>query len=680
MAFRSANPLAFRIGPALGVAAALIVSVPPAAADDEEKTLDVPVATDNPFADLDLASLLDVRVVTVRTVTGTEGRLFETPAAVTVLEAEDLERSVSTYLPDVLRIVPGLEVQRVTASRWAISARGFATTYADKMQVLLDGRTLYDPAFSGTIWELMDRPIDEIDRVEVIRGPGAVLWGENAVNGVINFESKSAFDTIGLRTNLVGGTAPQLRAEVRYGFRVGEDAALRIWGMGTEDDGHDPATGPRYDDWASNAGGFRFDRDLGAGRSFELQGDYTINRRLGEQFARVDPSRAFSLESVIDDGWQQAANVRFRLEQAAAGDDWYVQGSLDRTDIRRFSVRYQRHAASLEARRFRQVSERLNLGAGFGITALNYVLEPTLELSFRNSAATDMLFSGFAQAEWAWIPDELTILAGAKASYNDYTGSEIQPNVRLAWTPDEANTIWGSVSRSVSAPTARFDTFQVLAAYADAGVLAGGAPNGSLVPLFLQGSPNIEPEEMIGFELGWRTRPHAELELSVASFFNRYDRLIQFGPLVNGGVAANGGEGDLYGGELSVTWRVTAAWKLAANASFLFEHLDVPDGTNVGARGNSPEQRYAIRSTWNLDRRLRLDGILDWQDDLRNGGEVSGFGLDVGLTWTPRPGLEIFVHGRDLLDRRRREAVEIGSPVQPAEIERSVVGGVRVEF
>ncbi|MFK7959305.1 MAG: TonB-dependent receptor plug domain-containing protein [Phycisphaerales bacterium] len=635
---------------------------------------------ENPFAEFDFASLLDVRVVTVRTVSGSEGSLFETPAAVTVLESRDLERSISVYLPDVLRLVPGLQVQRQTANQWGISARGFATTYADKMQVLLDGRTLYDPAFSGTIWELMDRPIDEIDRIEAIRGPGAVLWGENAVNGVINFESKSAFDTLGVRTSLAGGTSPDARAEVRYGFRIGDDAAARVWGMGTEDGGNRPASGPRTDDWASNAVGFRFDRELSNDRTFELQGDYTINRRVGEQFVLVDPTAMFANRTIIEDGWQQAMNIRARLEYNSPGDDWYIQAALDRTDFRRATLRYQRHSASFDARRFRAVSDRVNVGLGATGSVLNYDLEATTDFAYRNGAATDILVNTFAQIEWSWVPETLNLLAGVKASYNDYTGLELQPNVRMTWTPDADTTVWASMSRSVSTPTSRYDSLRIVAGYADLGILGGGPPTNVLVPLTLQGSPDVEAEELIGFELGWRFRPIDGVEIDVATYFNQYDRLIQLGLLANDGVVTNDAEGETYGAEIGIRWRVHDTWDLQADAIFNNESLDEVPGGGVNADGAAPQQRYVLRSNVQLNEDLRWDTIFDWEDDLPSGGSTGGFGLDLGLTWTPTPGTEVFLYGRDLLDRRGAETFANAIVSNPSEFERSVFAGVRVEF
>lgn len=587
-------------------------------------------------------------------------RASVTPAAVYIITQDDIRRSGATSIPDALRLAPGIIVARMDASRWAIGMRGFPDRLSRSMLVRIDGRAVYSPLFAGTYWEVQDLVLEDIDRIEVILGPGGTLWGANAVNGIVNVVTKSAADSQGGLVSAATGSDPHGTLGVRYGGALGNGGHYRIYGKGV-------ARGPQYhpseadfDDWWMARGGFRV--DVTGERSLTLQGDlYEVGLGSRGEVASFTPPFA---SVTTGESPLSGANVLARWTGAlGAAGDFQLQGYYDRTSRQEIPVSESRDTFDVD---FQQTLRRwrdhvLVWGVGYRLTSDR--IETTGATVFVPEERTDALFSALLQDEFQLVPEQVRLALGTKLEHNDYSGFELQPSARATWTPDPAHTVVGSVTRAVRTPS------RVETDYQTNRLLNPAIPSF----LRLQPNPDFQPEVLLAYELGYRTRPADRMYVTVSSFFNQHDDLLstdllpQFvetmpGParLVVPVTFGNTLYGSSHGAEITLDLRPADWWRWTTNYSFL--QVDVsPDAgsTDVSQESNyerrTPRHQVQLQSSMDLTDRWSVDWLFRYASELR-GVTVPAYATsDVRLGWRVTPQLELALVGENLHEAHHRE-------------------------
>jgi len=583
-------------------------------------------------------------------------RLAQAASAIQVITQEDIRRSGASRLPEALRLATNLQVAQVDSRQWAISARGFNGTTANKLLVLIDGRTVYTPLFSGVFWDVQDVPLADIDRIEVISGPGATLWGANAVNGVINVITKNAKDTPGLLVSGGGGTEQRGFGTARYGGALGSHARYRIYGKGFARDATVlPGGGDAADDWHMGQGGFRLDWDASSINQVTLQGDL-YDGRIGQATAG---------DIAVSGG-----NVVARWSHTvSAKSDVTAQLYYDRThrDIPgTFGEDLDNYDVDLEHRA--RLGARHEVVWGLGYRLINDRVVNSALLAFLPPHVARQWFTGFVQDEIAVVPNRFQLTLGTKVEHNDYTGFEVQPSGRASWTLGPSGTLWAAVSRALRTPS-RIDR-ELFARVSPTSFLAGG--------------PGFHSEEELAYELGYRHQ-RGSLALSVATFYSRYHGLRSVEqlnpPAADTLVIGNGQDGESYGAEITADYWITKGWRVSAGHTELRIHVWANPGSTDTSRGatenRTPDRQFFLRSSADLPAHLRLDAGFRAIDDIANQQVPAYAELNVKLIWQPTAQLGLSVAGQNLLHRRH---AEFGAGAARREIERGVYGAVAWHF
>jgi iron complex outermembrane receptor protein len=623
--------------------------------------------------DLKTLSVDDLMNVQVTSVSRHPQKLLDTASAIQVITQEDIRRSGATSIPEALRLADNLQVAQENSHDWAISARGFNTALANKLLVMIDGRTVYTPLYSGVFWDVQDYLLEDIDRIEVISGPGGTLWGANAVNGVINIITKSAAETQGVYTEAGGGSQPQGFGAARYGDSLGNNAQFRVYGKFFSRGDEVLSNGsPETDAWRQGRAGFRIDSSLSSMDRFTLQGDiydgHENEQAGGESNSSGDNVLArwtrtlsdvsdFSLQTYIDQTHLADPVGPLLLD----GMQFSPAGNLY-DDLTTYDIDFQH--------RFQAASwNRVVWGLGYRFTRDAVLNAPAL--GFIPPDMNQNLYSGFLQDEVA-LRRDLSLTLGSKLEHNDFTGYEVEPNARLSWMAASNQALWSAVSRAVRTPS-----------LIDRDLSEGTPP----YLVLLKGNPDFTSESVVAYELGYRTQINSQFAASVSSFYNQYDdvRSTNFTPdTVLPLYFQNALEGHTYGVEFSGNYRVTEDWTLHAGYTWLREHMRVkPGGYDLDDALNEtadPKGQFSLRSSLNLPFRAELDADLRWVDALViNDGPTPGivpsyFELNTRLAWHASKQLEFSVAGQNLLHDHHPE---YGFP-GPArvEIERSVYAKV----
>ncbi|HVR97059.1 MAG TPA: TonB-dependent receptor [Thermoanaerobaculia bacterium] len=653
---------------------------------------DQPPPSSSPQVDLTELSLEELMDVQVTSVSKRAEPIYAAAAAVFVITQEDLRRSGVTSIPEALRMVPGLEVARIDANKWAVSARGFNGRFANKLLVLIDGRSVYTPLFSGVYWDVQDTLLEDIDRIEVIRGPGATLWGANAVNGVINIITRSARETQGGLLAAGGGSEERGFAALRYGGALGESSFYRLYAKAFERDGGERVTGEAgADDWSMRRGGFRLDSQLSGGGDWMVTGelyDGEAGETLTLQSLQAPLPRTVDSEEEVSGGyllsrWQRALSETSELK---------VQLYYDRTERLAQFLDEDRDTFDVEVQHGFSPGRRHRLLWGLGFRRTADDLQGAEILSFSPTRRTDDLASGFLQDEITLRPDRLWLTLGSKVEHNDYTGLEVQPNLRAVWLARPHHTLWAAASRAVRTPSRAEDDLRLDAQVIPPGQLFPGSPV-ALLSSF--GSRDFRSEELLAWELGYRAGLSPGLFLDLATFYNVYDRLrsaslgepfLQLAPrphLVVPVLVGNDLEGDTYGAELAADWRVSKRWRWSAAYTFLSVQLQQRSGAGelgLEGEGQSPQHQLFLRSSLDLARGVELDFALRYVDELE-GLDVDRYAtFDLRLGWRPRPDLELSLVGQNLLEDGHFEAVSEVIPAHSTAVERGVYGKVEWRF
>ncbi|MBI3849398.1 MAG: TonB-dependent receptor [Verrucomicrobia bacterium] len=626
-------------------------------------------------------SMEDLMNIEVTSVSKKPEKLADAAAAVTVITQEDIRRSGVTSVAEALRLAPGLQVARQDAHNWAISARGFNEVFANKLQVLIDGRSVYTPLFSGVFWDVQDLMLEDVDRIEVIRGPGATLWGANAVNGVINIITKPAKETQGTLLVAGVGTEEQGFGAVRYGDKLGENTYFRVYGkFANHDDSVIPFGGDANDGWYSGRGGFRVDWTPSDTHLLTLQGD-AYEGRVEQTFTNATPTPPF-VQTVMDNYITRGGNMLGRWTRTFSEDaNLQLQVYYDRTERDTAIFSEKRDTFDFDLQDRFALGSRNDLVCGAGYSLSSDKIGNTYTLSFSPARRNTQLFSSFVQDEIKLWPERLRLTLGSKFEHNDYTGFEVQPNARLLWTPHEMHTVWASVSRAVRTPSR---------AENDVRLNQPGPFPGTVTSIL--GSRAFESEELLAYELGYRVRPHERLSFDMAAFYNDYDKLRSFEPgapvpgvpVIIPLTVNNLLEGETYGVEFSPTWQATDWWRLQAAYSWLSIQLHNRPGSadpiSHGAEGRSPQHQFFVRSLMDLTRHWELDGEVRYVDGLPNLKISSYVVMDVRLAWRPNKNLELAVVGQNLLDNRHSEFAPTLLRTQATAVENSVYFKVTWRF
>ena len=640
---------------AILVASSLILLAHQALAQQRDTAVQRPDSGPS-LAVLKTLSVEELMNVVVTSVSKRAERLSHAASAIQVITQEDILGSGATRLPEALRLASNLQVAQVDSRQWAISARGFNSTTANKLLVLIDGRTIYTPLFSGVFWDAQDVALADIDRIEVISGPGATLWGANAVNGVINIITKNARDTHGLLVSGGGGTEVRGFGTARYGGSAGAGVHYRVYGKGFARDATMlPSGQDAGDDWHMGQGGVRLDWDASEINRLTLQGDLYDGRI----------SQIGSNDIVVSGG-----NVVGRWSHTfSANSDARVQLYYDRTHREIpgvFAEILDTYDAEFQHRA--RLGERHEVVWGLTYRLMNDNVGNSAALAFLPPHVVRRWFGGFLQDDITLVVDRLAVAVGMKIERNDYTGVEVQPSGRLNWRVSPSGTLWAAVSRALRTPSR-----------IDRELFAPGQP-----PYAIAGGPGFRSEEVLAYELGYRVQ-HRALAVALATFYNRYEGLRSLEqtnpPAAFPVVIGNGQDGESYGAEFTAEYRIASGWRIRAGYTELRIHVwPTPastDTTRGSTESHTPDRQFSLRSSADLPAHLRLDGGFRYVSELAN-QQVPGYAeLEARLSWQPTAQFELSLVGQNLLHRRH---AEFGTPSARREIERGVKGSVQWRF
>jgi iron complex outermembrane receptor protein len=627
---------------------------------------------------MSLEELLKIEVISL---TKRPESRSEAGAAVYVITQDDIRLSGVTSLPEALRLAPGVHVARIDANKWAIGVRGFASRLSRSLLVLIDGRSVYSPLFAGVYWEVQDTLLEDVDRIEVIRGPGGTIWGANAVNGVINIITKRAQETQGGVLVGGGGSEEQGFGGLRYGGKIGEDLFYRVYGKAFNRAAAFHSNGPDFDDWRMGQAGFRLDWDGHHGDTITAQGDvYTGDA--GQQAVVTTFTPPFRT-TVDADADLAGGNFLGRWQRVfSATSDLSVQLYYDRTYRREPTFRESRDTFDLDVQRHFRIpwQQEISLGLGYRLTSSDTAAVPTIV--FTPSRRTDQLFSAFVQDEIRFVGEQLRLTIGSKFEHNDYSGFEIQPNARLVWTFAPQHTVWGAITRAVRTPS-RVEHDLLVTGLLDPRTPTFGRALGSAA---------FVSEKLLAYELGYRLQPTSRLFLDVTAFYNHYTDLLSLEPgapfteatpppahVIVPFLFRNGLHGEGYGVELAADWQPIDWWHVRGVYAYLQLNLtrdkdSVDPSTVRSTEGSSPTHQLSLRSFMTLPGHLEFDLVWRYVDRLPSQGIASYLTLDARLGWRPLPQLTLAVVGQNLL--RDHHAEFGGGSSGTTEIERSVYGKV----
>jgi iron complex outermembrane recepter protein len=655
--------------------ACLLFGGPPARGDTGASAVE---QTGKDLTEMSLEQLMNIRVTSV---SKREESLFEAPAAVYVLTAEDLRRSGARSIPEALRLVPGLQVAQSDANKWDISARGFAQHFANKMLVLINGRSVYSPLFQGVFWEVQDLPMQDIERIEVIRGPGATLWGSNAVNGVINIITKRAADTQGTYLKLGAGDEERGFVDARYGGRLGSKVFYRMFGKAFLRDSFVDQKGmDAGDSWHSLRGGLRLDWDVSERDQFGFsamlyknQADQTLRLpSLTPPFTMIQEGTVDAEGRTVIGHWTR----RWAEESKTS-----LQIDFDGLEHKEGLGRLSEHTFEFDFQHQWKPHPRHELVWGLGYRRTRAQARPGDLVSFERTEQWLALFNLFVQDRIALGSDRVSLTVGSKLERNDFTGFEIQPSVRLLWTPHEHHALWAAVSRAVRLPSWSEEVTHSWAS-------TGPGPNGLPLLVTVNANRALRSEQLLAWEAGYRTQPQENLCIDLAAFYNLYDRLRTLEPgqpnvvedplplhIEQPLIFDNKMTGHAYGVELAAEWKPLRRWTLHGAYSFLHIGTEL-DPTSHDARMDDPADRYPphqvqLRSELDLPHGLQFDTMAYFVDRLSGGGVPAYLRLDLRLGWDVRKDLTLGVTLQNLLQERHSEFLSSGIGDQLSKIERS---------
>jgi len=621
-----------------------------------------------------------------------EERYSQVAAALYVITADDIRRSGKTTIPELLRMVPGLTVAQIDSNNWAVSARGFTGVFANKLLVLLDGRSVYTPLYGGVFWNEVDTLLQDIERIEVIRGPGATLYGANAVNGVINIITKNTKDTQGVLASTGGGSEERFFADTRYGETVG-DTSYRIYSKYFDRDASTPTNNSlitsAHDSWRGARGGFRSDTDLSVDDTLMFSADGYYSEP-GVDFSEPTLAGVQSLRP--ETRYLNGANAIVKwARELGSESEVSVKGFYDHIGRDDVNFNQRRDTWELEAQHRLPVGESHDVLYGASYRAYSDNYDGSFYVDVEPPSDTVSLYTAFLQDEITLVPDHLKLTVGTKLEQYDLSGLEVLPSARLAWMPDSRNTIWTAFSRAVRSPQ-RFNQ--------DGLIVLGTQtlPNGLPAAAVLRGDSDYDSETLDAYELGYRVQVSDTVAFDLATFYNNYDDLESVEP--NGapfltsfeGVplielpfrSDNLLEGETYGGELSIEYRPRDNWRLVGSYSLLNMDLRHTKGSQdqvfLPAEERTPKNQATLRSYLELPYNLEWDSALRYMDSIPGTSTDSYIELDMQVAWRYTKNWTLSVVGMNLLQDDHEEFALTALNSPGISIERSVFGRVTYTF
>ena len=609
--------------------------------------------------DLQQMSIGELANINVSSVTKTMENLSEAPAAIYVITREDILRSGATSVPEMLRLAPNVQVSQTSASAYVITARGFsgdtaAQAFSDKLLVLIDGRSVYSPLFEGVYWDMQDALPEDIDRIEVISGPGATLWGANAVNGVINIITRSAAKTQGGLLELAGGNHGR-SAAVQYGGRIGDELAYRVYAKDFyAADTQTPAGTKAGDHWSRPQGGFRLDWSPVSGDLLTLQGD-TYNGSEAQVGTSDEDISGRNLLARWTHPWRDGSSL-----QVQAYYDRVERGSA--ADSGRFFV----DTYDLDVQHSFNLGKAQAIVWGAGARISSYEITNSPSLLFEPTRRTLDLENAFVQDSIA-ITSAAKLVLGVKLEDDPFSGVSLLPSARMSWTLPANALVWGAVSRAIRSPTP-FDR--------DVIEKVGGS-------VFLTGDQRFKVEKLTAYELGARMQPTPQLSFSVSAYYNVYDdlRSIEITPVTLVPLSwGKGMEGSTHGLEAWADYKLADWWRLSAGLNLLRENLKFKPGASgilgVAQAGDDPKTQASLRSSMNLGGAVTLDADLRYVSALPDPRVPSYVELGGRVGWAVTPRVQLSLSGLNLLHDKHQE----WPAASASEPRRTITADMRLRF
>ena len=640
--------------------------------------------------DLTAMSIEELMGVQVSLAARSQQSLSETAAAVHILTQSDIHRSGATSIAELLRLVPGMEVARIDANKWAITARGFNERFANKLLVQVDGRSVYQPSFSGVYWEELDVVLADIERIEVVRGPGATLWGANAVNGIINVVTKDAADTQGNLVEASVGSEDRADLSLRHGGSWPTHGHYRGYLKYTRRDAAADSLGNEAgDQWSSLRGGGRLDWQRGDADRWHLQGELYLTD-LTNQVALPQVQAPF-FQPQKDDIDIVGGHLLGRWEHdAAGGGRWATQVFYTAHDREEFIAQRTQTVDVDIQRQHDHGAHQLVLGGGYRVSWDR--MDGSLGLRLGVHMRTTDRFSLFVQDDIGLHADRLHLILGSKFEHNEFTGIEAQPSLRLRWSPSARQTYWGGISRALRTPSRGELDVRV--------ILPGAALPASVLPEDVQavffpieGNPDLQSETLTAYEIGARLLPSSRLLIDVVGFVHRYNDLRSLEPgnayvdsSLGGRVTiiparfVNKMEGTGRGVELAIDAQLTETARLSGHYGYLDIDLNDPIGTSSGIdEGNSATHQLRLQLGVDLAA-AAVDAAFRYVDELPT-HKVDGYAeLDLRLGYALAADLDVEITLRNALSARHQEYFPTSLHSAPAEIQRGLRTGLRWRF
>lgn len=645
--------------------------------------------------DVTTMSVEDLMSMQVTSVSKHAQKVADAPAAVFVITQEDIQRSGARNIPELLEMVPGLEVARIDENKWAIGSRGFNGRFADKLLVLIDGRSVYTPLFSGVYWDIQDVMLEDVERIEVIRGPGATLWGANAVDGVINIITKKAKDT---QSGLVkaGGGDEEITADaVRYGGQVSDKGYYRLyakgfgWGSSTSMAGLNANDG-----WYQQSGGFRSDWTLSPKDSLTVQGQMYRSQD-GETLTIPTLSAPYS-STFPNTANYSGGDLLSRWDHSFSASSISVQAYFDRTNFADPNLFIDHESVyDIEFQHNFHIGEQQEIVWGAGYRSVQDRSDSSATVSVQPSQGQYNLFNGFFQDEIRFLDGRLRLTLGSKLDHDDFTGFEFEPNVRVLVSLSQNQSVWGAISRAVRIPAITEEGLRLN----EAVIPPGAPPFFSPLPVVeaVFGNPQFKSEDLLAYEAGYRVQATKTFSADVAVFYNDYTNLRTAEPgtpFVEGSptptdvvyplIAQNKMSGGTYGIEPFFNWKVFPMWKLYANYSYLqmniHKNANSQDPTPDLPNGINPKNQAYFQSSLELPKHIEQHVSVRYVDKLPGYNIPSYTSVGAGVSWSPTARVMLSFDGLNWLNNRHIEFIPDFINTTPTVETRSVFGSITVNF
>lgn len=603
------------------------------------------------------SSLEELMQVQVTTVVGSPQSRMETPAAVYVISAEDIRRSGHTSVAEALRMVPGMHVGRINSSSWLIGSRGLtgSALTATRYLVLVDGRLVYDPLISSTYWQTVDMVLEDIDRIEVIRGPGATLWGTNAMNGVINIVTRTSQDTQGELVQVSVDDSGHSEVNLRHGAAAGDNAWYRVWGKFASHGDSELASGASVrDEWSSVRVGFRYDRQTDPATMVSLMGDAYTHPVASEWVLLPVPGQDRQFERREVNADISGAHLMLQINRGfGEGSGWRLRIYADHTHRQTSRFEVTRQTGNFDFRTWTRWGARHDLmwGAELLWTQDQVVNGPSVQFNPDSRAWHQV--NAFVQNTTELVEGKLYAMLGSKFTEHQFAGFNVQPNARIWWTPSAKQTLWASVSRPVRTPS-RFERNGTLVlSYADLGALLDGRPSGVIIPMSVSGSEGLRSEKLVAWELGYRVQPASHWMFELSVFNNDYQRLIEPAPAILGPFT-DAGSGRTFGVELNASGQLTDRWRLEGSYSWLKVQIDGP--VYQFEETSSPRHLAQLRSYLDIGNNTEFNAAVYHVDRIPQLNIDAYTRVDLGLAWRVGSNLRLELWGQNLLEASHAEA------------------------